>query len=368
MTRIDTLRVCLFAKPDSPHTRRIVAGLVEHGVAVHIVYDQPGQVPGATFEPFNVPKPSWRHPRRWVPRKLAYLGTFLQNFDVVGVHFLHPWGFWPEVIDKGCFTVTPWGSDITPPPAGPRPSERTTKMRRIMLRCADGICACGQPFCDEIAEFAGIDRQRIDVVALGVDTNLFRPLPPVTDRPVVGFFKGFGYAYGADHLIRAMPQIIAAVPDVSFEMIGQGPLLPQCRALAANLDVTDRIRWRKPVDHDKLPTTIGRWQVSVIPSEAESFGVAALESSAMQVPVVASNVGGLPGNVIDNRTGLLVPPGDSAAIAQAVIDLLRDPDRRTDLGAAGRRYVQEHFEWRDCVRQWVSFYENAAARVATGVA
>ena len=87
----------------------------------------------------------------------------------------------------------------------------------------------------------------------------------------------------------------------------------------------------------------------------------------MQVPVVASNVGGLPDAVIDGETGLLVTPGAPEQLADAIIRLLRDPSARHSMGLAGRRMAEEHFEWSRILDQWVSTYHHARDRVCAMV-
>ena len=355
------MRICLFASPRAVHSRRVIDALIDHGFRVHLVHRDHGEIPGASCERFAIPGVSLRSPHRWVTRRHEYLSRFFREFDVVGVFFLNDWGFDPEIIAQGWLAVWPWGSDVCPPPLAPTPSPTSLQRRRLLLGQADAVAACSDWFAARVAEFAGLERRRVQTVPLGVDPDLFAPTAPPPGQPVVGFLKGFGRAYGSDHLVRAMPRIISAVRDVTFEMVGDGPLLQPCCELAASLGVAQHVRWLSGVPHERVPEVLGRWQLSVIPSVCESFGVAALESSAMGVPVVASNVGGLPETVIDGQTGQLVPAGNSDALADAVIDLLRDRDRRVSMAEAGRHFVQERFHWRDCVSRWVAFFENAAS-------
>jgi len=359
------MRLCLFAKPDAVHTQRLVAGLTARGFSVHVVYSGPGHVPGATYESFAVPEASWRHAKRRPDRRDRYVGRFFREHDLVAVHFLQHWGLTPEIIRQGRLAATPWGSDINPPPDGPMPPPLTIARRRMMLRHAHAISAWGHTFADQVARFAGIDPSRIEIVPLGVDLDVFRPPPQPPRDPIVGFFKGFGHAYGALDWVRAMPEVVRHMPGVRFDLLGDGPLLQVCRRLVTEMDLNDRVRFLPPMTQPELARVISSWQVTVMPSHTESFGVAALEASAVQLPIVASRVGGLTETVQDGRTGILVTPRDSNAIAHAVIDLLRDADKRIQLGRCGRQFVAEHFEADACIRRWCRFLERAAsARVA----
>ena len=92
-----------------------------------------------------------------------------------------------------------------------------------------------------------------------------------------------------------------------------------------------------------------------------------MESSAMGVPVVASDVDGLRDTVIHEETGLRVPPSDPVALAEAIVRLLRDEELRVELGRAGREMVEREYDWRDVHDRWVSFYARVCESVAVTV-
>ncbi|MCB9850118.1 MAG: glycosyltransferase family 4 protein, partial [Phycisphaerales bacterium] len=288
--------------------------------------------------------------------------------DVVSIQFLHSWGFTPEMMQTGCSTVRPWGSDICPPPTGPQPPTETIARRREMLRNASAVAVTCESFRNTVARYADIDPAGIAITPLGVDLKEFQPAPPPSGPPVVGFLKGFGHAYGAPVFVRALPKIATAFPNVLFELVGEGPTLPECHNLAQNLGVTSHIRWLPRLAPAQVADTLARWSVSVIPSLTESFCIAALESSAMRVPVVASAVGGLSETVVDGQTGVLVPPSQPDAIANAVIELLATPQRRCEMGSAGRAFVESRYAWERCMNAWEAFFENAIHRRGVGIA
>ncbi|RME37976.1 MAG: glycosyltransferase family 4 protein [Planctomycetota bacterium] len=182
------------------------------------------------------------------------------------------------------------------------------------------------------------------------------------EAPVVGFYKGFREVYGASYLVRAIPKVAARVPGVGFELIGDGPEREPCRRLTEVLGVADRAMFLPARPHGRLPRYLRRWAVSVIPSVCEAFGVAALESQAMEVPVVASRVGGLLDTVRDGETGLLVEPCSADALAEGIVKLLTDSALRRAMGRAGRRFVCERFEQQKTLDQWEAFYERVRER------
>ena len=363
------MKVCILGDARSAHFQNIVPGLVERGLEIHIVTHHPAEVAGATVERFAVPSVQWGYLARWKGRWKQYLCDLMQRFDVVHLHFMHDWGLTPEITEQGCFIVTPWGSDIVDAPGeNPLPFDEMED-RRELLRCADGVTVVGPWFREKVAEYADIALERIDILPFGVDVARFRPLgagerSAVADSPRgrpprrVGFFKGFRQVYGATYLIRAIPTVVEALPDTRLDMIGDGPQRQRCVQLASELEIERLICWHPPQPHRNIANYIAGWDLTVVPSLRESFGVAALESQACGVPVVASRVGGLVETVLDGRTGLLVPPAAPEHLADAIITLLRDDDARRRMGEAGRRFVTRNYEWNDVLDRWVANYEK----------
>jgi glycosyltransferase involved in cell wall biosynthesis len=101
------------------------------------------------------------------------------------------------------------------------------------------------------------------------------------------------------------------------------------------------------VAHEQVPDVLGELDIFAMPSTAEGFGVAALEAQAMELPVVASRVHGIPDVVQHERTGILVTPGDDDRLAAAIRRLVEDKELRRELGQAGREFVEERYRWQD---------------------
>lgn len=341
------------------HLRRLVPALAARGFDLHVVSMKPDPIAGATFERFAVPQASLRYPYRWHRRWEAHIKQLFKRFDAVTVHFLSDWRITPESIGDGVLVARAYGSDVDPPP-GVSPPEELIEARQSLLRCADTVVVPSQRFRRTVGEFAGIDDSRMNVILGGVDTALFAPrLKRRTDAsPVVGYIKGFEPVYGPMTFVDAIPQVLARCPSVRFDLLGAGARLQACRRRAAELNVDHAIRWLDPVSHEKMPAVMSDWDVVAISSLKESFCVAAIEASAMEIPVVATDVGGLPEAVADGETGLLVKPDNPIAIAAALVDLLEDPERRRSMGIAGRRRVLARFEWRREVDDWTALYES----------
>lgn len=362
------MNVCVFGDAQSVHLQQLVPGLVALGLRVHVVTHKPAELSGATVERYAVPPPGLGNLRRWRQRRREYLRGFLRRFDLINFHFLQDWGFscehsgvGNEALESACMVATAWGSDIVDPPGETPASTALMAMRRQLLRAACKVSACGPSFAAHVEAYAGLSSGEVAVLPFGVDVDRFTPADSAGGRkpPVVGFFKGFRAVYGPMHLIRGMPLILAQVPHARFELVGDGPMLKQCQCAASDLGVADSVSWIPRQHHSRLPSILSRWAVSVIPSEFEAFGVAALESAAMELPVVAADVCGLRDTVLHEQTGLLFPSGDHQQLAAAVVRILRDRDLAGELGTNGCARVRDQFDWRSILPKWAGAFRAA---------
>jgi glycosyltransferase involved in cell wall biosynthesis len=300
------------------------------------------------------------------------LRSYLRDFDIVNVQFLSDWGFCSmdeggiqaDEVQNHCLAATPWGSDIVDPPGEAAATERLRQMRRELLQAAAGVSAFGHRFAGVVARFADLRPGDVSVMSLGVDTRMFWEAghPRSSQTPMVGFMKGFREVYGAEFLVRAMPAVVQAYPGVRFQVVGDGPTRPRCRDLADSLGVMSHIDWLPRQPHGQLPGVLAQWDVSVLPSLHESFCVAAIESSAMGLPVVASDVCGHRDTVRDRATGLLVEPENPQALAEAVVMLLGDAGLRREMGRRGREFVKREYEWDVLHDRWATFFEQVRER------
>lgn len=357
------MKIAMLGSSDTVHIQRLVKALVHRGHDVHVLSMKPVPILGATFERFKVPPFGWRYPYRWRRRWTAYMRDLFRRFDVVNVHFLLDWGITESVAGEGCLVVKAYGSDVDHPPDTPPPGIELIQARRKLLQCADRVVAPSRWFREKVAAYGAIDPAKIDVLPFGVDTERFTPAQPRRHHTrVVGFCKGFEPVYAPLSFIEVASRVLAACPDVRFELVGEGSLRQTCRERAESLGIGHALRWIDFLPHGDLPGIMSNWDVVAITSVKESFCVTAIEAAAMELPVVATDVGGLRESVEHGRTGLLVEPGKPHLIADGLVTLLNDSARRREMGASARRRVVERYQWQHCVDRWIDIFKTERAR------
>lgn len=172
---------------------------------------------------------------------------------------------------------------------------------------------------------------------------------------------------GQDVLIEAWPQVRRRVAGARLLIAGAGPLERVLRARVHALQLDASVIFAGDVPSSELPQFHAAADIFAMPCrtrvlglDVEGLGIVYLEAQASGVPVVAGTSGGAPEALVDGRTGVVVDGRDVAGVAAAVTELLADPARRAAMGAAGRRFVQEHYAWEVVSRRFDAMLDQAA--------
>jgi glycosyltransferase involved in cell wall biosynthesis len=230
-------------------------------------------------------------------------------------------------------------------------------------RAAHVILAVSEFSSRDITRCYRINRAKIEVVYNGVDTEVFLPLrtPGHGSRGVstlvfCGRLNGTKQK-GLEVLLDAMPLVLQE-RDVVLNVIAVGPRLGEYRTHAKRLKIDDRVRFLGFVEHSVLPQYYAEADLLVLPSRRESFGLVLAEAMACGLPVVATTAGAIPEVVEDGVTGVLVPPDDPKALANAVLSLLSDRPRLQAMGSAGVERVRERFTWDKVAQRVIEGYHK----------
>jgi rhamnosyl/mannosyltransferase len=214
-------------------------------------------------------------------------------------------------------------------------------------------------------------REKCRVIPFGIDVDRFVATPAIRARaatlrelygPRLVLFVGkFRYYKGLDYLLRAMAQV-----DGRLLLVGKGEEEARLRALADELELGDRIVWLPHLESEEFLATLHACDVFALPSanQMEMFGIAQLEAQACGKPVVSTALGtGVEYVNLHEQTGLVVPPRDPDALADALNRLLDEPDYRAQLGEAARSRARAEFTQERMTAAILNLYRETLADV-----
>jgi glycosyltransferase involved in cell wall biosynthesis len=299
-----------------------------------------------------------------------------EPFDLIHGHWAVPGGLlagWLARSTRLPFVISMHGSDVYV-------LERNrlyAALARGTLRRAQTMLACSQDL-RRRSMALGVPADKCLVVPYGADSDRYRTgdgarlrttlgIPP--EAPVVGALGRLVHKKGFEHLITAMPRVIAAMPGAYGVIGGAGDLLDALRRQAGECGVAHRVLLPGAIDWQQTPDFYAMCDVVAVPSVVDARGNVdglpnvLLEAMASGRAIVASRVGGLPDVLQHEKTGLLVPPGSAESLADAVIRLLGDATVRDRLGDAARHWIATAQSWEQIARQHEAVYQRAISAI-----
>lgn len=202
---------------------------------------------------------------------------------------------------------------------------------------------------------------RMELLPSGIDTDQFHPgvsdaavreRHALGDAPVVCCVSRLVARKGQDLLIRALPRVAQAVPEVKLLIVGTGPYDATLRAMAHKHGVADKVVFTGAVPYGELPAYFRAGDIFAMPCrlrwfgfDVEALGAVFLQGAAVGRPVIAGDSGGAPEAVRHGETGLVVNPTEPEPLAHAIIQLLQDPARAEAMGRAGAEWVHREWTW-----------------------
>lgn len=245
---------------------------------------------------------------------------------------------------------------------------------RLVGRCVTHYIAVSEANGRYLTEEKGLPPRKVHVIHNGSDLKRFRDFSSNCmelriakgfrpEEPVLLVAGRLEPQKGHSVLLDALPLVRLRFPNVRVVFAGEGSLLPQLQQQMTGLGL------QGTVDFVGFQRNIEEWlsiaDITVLPSFYEGLPLVAIESQAAGTPLVASAVDGTPEIVINEETGLTVPPGDSKALAEAICRLLADRKLRQQFGKAGRSLVFQKFSQEEQIRKTEQIYLSSRARVST---
>jgi glycosyltransferase involved in cell wall biosynthesis len=228
-----------------------------------------------------------------------------------------------------------------------------------VLKHSSAVTTVSRWLQDETAKLApGVETI---VAPMPVATELFSPGPAAQRRNLLFVGRIMGQK-GLEHLLRAVAMMKTRT---DLDIVGDGLARGGLELLAGELGLSERVRWHGQLPQRDLAPMYQRAAALVVPSVDEGLGLVAVEALLCETPVVAFDSGGLKDVIQHEKTGLLVPPGDRAALAGMLDDLLSRNGQGKDLGRAGRLYALAAFAPESAARRYAGIYRQVLGGIAS---
>ncbi|MFE0672553.1 glycosyltransferase family 4 protein [Streptomyces sp. NPDC058867] len=244
-----------------------------------------------------------------------------------------------------------------------------TRMQKRVARRLPSVLTVSGTSRSEIVEHLGVREERVHVVHIGADTDLFSPDPSVARIPgrIVTTSSADVPLKGLVFLVEALAKVRTEHPDAHLVVVGKKPAEGPVAQAVERYGLEGCVDFVKGISDAELVDLVRSAEVACVPSLYEGFSLPAAEAMATGTPLVATTGGAIPEVAgPDGETSLSVPTGDAGALAAALSRLLGDPRLRERLGRAGRERVLERFTWARAAEGTVRHYREAIARSARG--
>ncbi|HLC41022.1 MAG TPA: glycosyltransferase [Methylomirabilota bacterium] len=277
-----------------------------------------------------------------------------ERFDLIHAHLTYA-AIWGALVSR--FTKVPLLTTLHVKPSTDPVWSREGLRHRLMCMLLSVWCARVLAVSNSLrrayVETNRIKAEKLIVVHNGVNCratksvtapqglSLRRSLGIREDAPLVTTVSVLREGKGVEVLLEATRQILAHHGDVSFLVVGDGPMRKNLEDVALASGVGDRVHFLG--FRRDIPTILRASDLFVLPSLEDAFPTVLMEAMAAELPIVATRVGGVPEIIDAPATGRLIPAGDADALGRAVIDLLGRPEERTAMGERARRRAEDHF-------------------------
>ena len=347
----DKLHICFFADERSIHTKRWVRGLRELGHRVDLVTlikDNTDDIGGISLNARS---------------KLSYLTKIFKlrkivnklTPDIFHAHHASSFGFLGSFVNHPRKVLSVWGNDVI---VFPYENIIFKSIVKRAIRGAHFITATSF-FLEKAVKLLTPKIKDIRVIAFGIDINQFK-FSERPDRKIVtiGIAKSLTPKYGIDILIKAFKGLSDKYENIRLSIAGKGEYADQYKDMVLKLGLSKIVEFKGFLNHGELPGYFSTLDIFAMPSisDGESFGVAALEASASGLPLVVSNVGGVPEVIESEVTGFLVERKNAAQLAAALEKLILNRELRLKMGRAGREFVENNYRWEDNLKSMNDLY------------
>lgn len=368
------MRICFLAPANSAHIKKWCKWFNEHDnetyvvsfvrdniVGTYVYYIDSGVDAGGS----DSNKIRYLFKARTVKKTIAQI-----NPDIVNVHYATSYGTVAALAGIKKYVLSVWGSDIYD---FPNKSMLHKMMLKYSLKKATYLFSTSQAMADEAHKYTD---KNIEITPFGVDLQMFTPAK--RNRPyhvsedgrfIVGTVKSLLPKYGIDYLIEAVSLVKRKHPEIPIELriAGKGEYEKEYKKLAKIKGIDEITTWLGFVSQNNAAKEWANMDIAIIPStlESESFGVSAVEAQACGTPVIISDIPGLMEATSPGKSSVVVPRNNAEAIAEAIVDLFQNNEKRIKTGQVGREYVSERYGINSCFGNIKNSFDKMGGGVKT---
>lgn len=363
-----TLKIALLAGISTIHTTRWANALADRGHDIHLITQhRGGDVVSGKVKVYRLPFQGNKGYLLNVPFARKLLRKIKPN--LLHAHYASGYGTLGRFCGFHPYVLSVWGSDVYD-----FPYESSLKMRLLQrnLRGADIIASTSNIMTKQTHKICkGLST--INVTPFGIDVSLFKPDATMKnlDAITIGTVKKLSYKYGIDTLIKGFFEARTSLMEndertgsrLRLLIVGGGEDREPLERLVDSLNISDVTEFTGSVPHASVPEYLNKLDIYVAASrlDSESFGVAILEASACALPVIVTDVGGLPEVVEDKVTGKIVQRDSPHALAKAIGELIIDEKLRKKMGQTGLQRVIDNYTWEDSVSIMEEVYREVVS-------
>lgn len=352
------MKICILGENGSVHIQKWIKALsLQTELEIHVITFNRG----AKFEGVH-----YHYLKKITNSKLDYIlnlfcvKSLVKSIkpDVVHAHYATSYGLLGAFSGFHPYIITGWGADIFDSPE----NFWMKKILKFSFNKADAISVLSKI---TLAKMADLTNKDVSLIPFGVDLKKFSPHKP-SERNIIriGTIRTLTEKYGVEYLIRAFAEVCQKYNNLCLDIVGDGPLREYLTNLTIELNIEDKVVFHGYVNQNtetkKYMALLNNMDIFAILSiiDSETFGVAAVEASACEIPVVATCVGGLTEVIDSEKTGIIVPPKNVEETAAALERLISDESLRIKMGKSGREKVEENYNWENNLNQMINLYKE----------
>lgn len=353
------MRICFVGPANSAHIIKWCQYFVSRQHEIHVVSFYPSpidyvKVHGLSTQ--DISKASIIKKTRYLllsKRLKEVVGSIAP--DIINVHYASSYGSVAALSGLKNYILSVWGSDIFD---FPRRGLIHQLLLKFSLSKASYLFSTSKVMAEETSKYTN---KEVVITPFGVDLELFSPVhrDRVDQTFIISLVKSLSRTYGISDLLHAYALVRKALPNAPMELhiAGVGPDEASLKQLAQSLGISNDVKWLGFISQEDASKTWANSDLAVIPSLQESFGVSAIEAQACGIPLVVSDAPGLLEVTDVGNSSIVVPRSSPEEMSKAIINLYSDEGKRRKMGIAGRKYVENNYEYFTCFSRIEQLYE-----------